>query len=90
MIEKDIKKVEYRQDPDGNDQVDFIKHDGTKERVTLNELETELARIDSRIEALRSRRRVIRRVQRMIVDNDPLLERAAKLNEALTAADDEV
>lgn len=81
---KDIKKVEYRQDPEGNDLVDFLLHDGTKERVAIADVDAELESIENRGAALRRRRRVLMRLKQLIVDNDPVPERAAKLQASIT------
>jgi len=81
MLEKkDIKKIEYRQDADGNDVVDFVKYDNTKIKVPVADIEREVATLDARIDALQRRRRVLRRAQKMITENDPVAERASKLN----------
>lgn len=84
MRQKDIKKIEYRQDPDGNDVVDFILYDGTKEKVRVKDIDAELERIETKGKALLRRRRVLTKLKQTIANNDPVPERAAKLKVELT------
>lgn len=66
MLLKDIKKLEYRTDPDGAEVVDFLYDDNTKVKILVSEFTEKLAEVDSQIEALRRTRRIMLKVTEII------------------------
>ena len=79
---KEIKKVEYRKDPDNNDVVDFIGFDNTKRKVPVADLDAEITTINSQIAALQRRLLLVDTTKTMVAQQSD----AAAINAALNSA----
>jgi hypothetical protein len=66
---QDIKKLEYRITPQGDEVIDILYTDGTKNKLPVADVAAELTLIDSQIEALKRRRRVLVKMQGLIDAN---------------------
>lgn len=73
---QDIKKLEYRIDAQGVEVIDIIYSDDTKYKLEVVDVVAEQALIDSQIEALRRRRRLLVKMLELIEANRATPENA--------------
>lgn len=80
---QDIKKLEYRVTPEGAEVIDILYTDKTKVKLPVAAVAAELTAIDSEIEALRRRRRILIKMQELIDANRTTPENAQILDPSL-------
>jgi hypothetical protein len=80
---QDIKKLEYRITPEGAEVIDILYADGTKTKLPVADVATEQALIDSQIDALKRRRRILVKMQELIDTNRTTPEDAQILDPSL-------